>query len=148
MEKLEKSISFWDESLYLLRQELESNLDEEDEEQCRTTISQLEEILKAACHLKNIAQELYLDEGSVLYAESERASISYGRGRLRSVSSVESFMSAEDFLSDDEEIRHSLENAGIIPGETCEDGVFPLYEAAFRLVEAGAVPYRYFFILC
>jgi len=63
-------------------------------------------------------------------------------GRLRSVSSVESFMSAEDFLSDDEEIRLSLQAAGFLPGEAQGEGVFPLYEAAMRLVEAGTVPHR------
>lgn len=48
-------------------------------------------------------------------------------------------MSAEDFLSDDEDIQLSLQSAGYF-NEV--DTAFPLYEAARRLVETGTVPYR------
>lgn len=49
-------------------------------------------------------------------------------------------MSAEDWLSDDEDITKSLQTAGFF-GEG-GDAEFPLYAAALRLVEAGTVPYR------
>ncbi len=180
METLEKSVSFWEESLHMLKLELEQ-LEEQEQGQgqvgstmsvtfleeeegdggpsgslalhLQTTISQLEPILSAAKQLQHLAQELYLDEGSILYSENE-----YGRGqsssqgqrsRLRSVGSVESFMSAEDWLSDDEDIRHSLETAGLfdLQGQSQGSGdqgqvVWPLYEAALSMVKAGAVPYR------
>lgn len=53
---------------------------------------------------------------------------------------MESFLSAEDFLSDDEEITLSLQSAGF--DTELKNETFPLYEAALRLVEAGTVPYR------
>lgn len=49
-------------------------------------------------------------------------------------------MSAEDWLSDDEDITKSLQACGFF-GEG-GDAEFPLYAAALRLVEAGTVPYR------
>lgn len=49
-------------------------------------------------------------------------------------------MSAEDWLSDDEEITKSLQVCGIFGDGG--DAEFPLYAAALRLVEAGTVPYR------
>jgi hypothetical protein len=54
---------------------------------------------------------------------------------------MESFISAEDFLSDDEEITMSLQSAGF-EIEPSKNVSFPLYEAALRLVKAGTVPYR------
>lgn len=54
---------------------------------------------------------------------------------------MESFISAEDFLSDDEDITSSLENH-IVGSYIAGDASFPLYEAAMKLVEAKTVPYR------
>jgi len=51
-------------------------------------------------------------------------------------------MSAEDFLSDDEEITMSLQSIGLDVGFGSKSIIFPLYEAALRLVENGTVPYR------
>lgn len=93
----------------------------------------------------------------MLYAESEHGGggslTSYDRrSRLRSVGSVDSFMSAEDWLSDDEDILQSLDSAGFQSfklsesgGQGDSDGTgvrHPLFEHALQLVEAGAVPYR------
>jgi len=48
-------------------------------------------------------------------------------------------MSAEDWLSDDDEITKSLQAGFVGDGGDTE---FPLYAAALRLVEANTVPYR------
>lgn len=71
METLQKSVSFWEESLQLLKQERDASLlemDEDDENNVSRTIAQLQPILEAAKQLQHLAQELYLDEvrGSLL----------------------------------------------------------------------------------
>jgi len=134
LESLERSIQFWEDSLSRLRTNSEL-LPEDEQNNTERTIVHLEDILDAAYVLQRKTEELFLHENSILYGESDKASY-----RLKSVSSMESFLSAEDFLSDDDEITHSLENAGVYDAQG--DGIFPLYEAALRLVESGAVPYR------
>ncbi|ODN02284.1 Protein FAM73B [Orchesella cincta] len=128
LETLEKSISFWEESLHMVDENIENGDSRE-----ASTKQQLIRILDLAYELQKATEELYLNENSALYSEK-----SYGR--LRSVSSVESFMSAEDWLSDDDEITKSLQVSGFF-GEG-GDAEFPLYAAALRLVEANTVPYR------
>lgn len=49
-------------------------------------------------------------------------------------------MSAEDFLSDDDDITMSLKSVKF--DMASKSIIFPLYEAALRHVENGAVPYR------
>jgi hypothetical protein len=128
MESLEKSIQLWEESLQILKSNNEILPDDEPN---TWSMQRLEKILEGAYAVQRLSEEFFLHENSVLYESDHRTNT------LRSVSSVESFQSAEDYnLSDSEETL--LAGGDATSGKTN----WPLYNAALKLVELGTVPYR------
>jgi hypothetical protein len=64
LETLEKSISFWEESLHMLKSDIDESFTEEDRDCHERSSRQLEKILDAAYTLQRLSEELYLDEVS------------------------------------------------------------------------------------
>jgi len=62
LETLEKSISFWEESLRLLKSRTADDSDHDENDANERTMLQLETILNAAYSLQRLSEELYLDE--------------------------------------------------------------------------------------
>lgn len=138
MEALETAIGYWEDAIQTYSTPASSGTLAITNEEESEFSHHIQKLLETSYTLQNQCEQLFLSQASVLFRSESSGTDRYmdlDRRTITSISSIESFVSAQDMIADlrefDEfpDLNQDLQHLG-------------LYQAALRQLEDGGIPYR------
>lgn len=140
MEALETAIGYWEDALHAYHPATVNGTLAITNREESEFVHQVEDMLETSYALQERCERLFLHQSSVLFQDdnalSERAGAELDRRTITSISSVDSFVSAQDMIADLREFEEFAE-------ATTDPTQMQLYQSALRLIEEGGIPCRF-----